>query len=266
MSENEESALAVYESEDHHPMISVASHDLTVLDDVDPPSSATKKNRRKQSAITSSESEDHYTPLSIIDPARMVLEHIDLDPFSCPVANAMVKADYYFTKEQDGLSKPWGSIESPSRVWANPPGGKRGMAARCWNHAAREYAEGRVDIIVWMVFNMSTFQVSIKRTHAGLPTMVDGVILYFRDRVEFLHVVEADMLTGRQISLLTNEPALVAGDCPLHPSALILLPSRTKPQESIDRFIQHFEASPEPTTQVGLVRYDPRTAFKWCKQ
>ncbi len=59
---------------------------------------------------------DWYTPEEYIDAARCVLGDIDLDPATSEVAQAVVKAKQYFTKETDGLSKEWNG-----RVWLNPP-------------------------------------------------------------------------------------------------------------------------------------------------
>jgi len=57
-----------------------------------------------------------YTPTAYIEAARLVLGEIDLDPASCAVANRIVKASKFFTKEQDGLAQQWWG-----RVWMNPP-------------------------------------------------------------------------------------------------------------------------------------------------
>jgi phage N-6-adenine-methyltransferase len=59
---------------------------------------------------------DWYTPEEYIDAARSVLGDIDLDPATSEVAQAVVRAKEYFTKETDGLSKQWSG-----RVWLNPP-------------------------------------------------------------------------------------------------------------------------------------------------
>jgi DNA N-6-adenine-methyltransferase (Dam) len=57
-----------------------------------------------------------YTPADLIDAARDVLGSIDLDPASSPLANETVKAERYYTVDDDGLTRPWAG-----QVWMNPP-------------------------------------------------------------------------------------------------------------------------------------------------
>jgi len=74
-----------------------------------------KKNNSLK-VLTSHKSDEHNTPSYIIEAAREVLEGIDLDPMSNVLANEMVKATTFYTKEDDGLDKNW-----YGRVWLNPP-------------------------------------------------------------------------------------------------------------------------------------------------
>jgi len=57
-----------------------------------------------------------YTPSEYVEAAREVMGCIDLDPASSETANKTVKADAYFTREEDGRGMDWFG-----NVWMNPP-------------------------------------------------------------------------------------------------------------------------------------------------
>jgi phage N-6-adenine-methyltransferase len=81
--------------------------------------------------------QEWYTPRDYIEAAREVLGHIDLDPATSDIAQAIVQAEEYFTAETDGLDKPW-----KGRVWLNPPYSVdlvgRFVAKLCEHHAAKD--------------------------------------------------------------------------------------------------------------------------------
>lgn len=57
-----------------------------------------------------------YTPAKYIEAARKVMGEIDIDPATSPYAQGTVQAKEFYTKEINGLDKPWNG-----RVWLNPP-------------------------------------------------------------------------------------------------------------------------------------------------
>lgn len=59
---------------------------------------------------------DWYSPPWVVDAVRAVVGEFDLDPASCEVANRVVRADRYYTVEDNGLALPW-----EGQVWCNPP-------------------------------------------------------------------------------------------------------------------------------------------------
>ena len=74
--------------------------------------------RSSEAGFLQSLSDEWYTPSDIIESARTVMGEIDLDPASCPMANLVVKARYYFSNVISGLDHEWFG-----RVWLNPPFG-----------------------------------------------------------------------------------------------------------------------------------------------
>ena len=57
-----------------------------------------------------------YTPADIIESARLVMGTIDLDPASSEIANETVRADKFFSADDDGLNQIW-----EGTIWLNPP-------------------------------------------------------------------------------------------------------------------------------------------------
>ncbi len=87
--------------------------------------------------------DEWYTPREVVEAARRALGGIDLDPASCDVAQETVRAARYFTKADDGLSRPW-----EGRVFLNPPfsvkAGKAEFVAKLVEH----YVAGDVEAAV----------------------------------------------------------------------------------------------------------------------
>ena len=72
--------------------------------------------------LTSSLSNDWYTPPEIIEMARLVMGSIELDPASNAHAQTWIKADLYFTEQDNGLAQAW----QAKTIWLNPPYGGLG--------------------------------------------------------------------------------------------------------------------------------------------
>jgi hypothetical protein len=110
-------------------------------------SDAQKELGFKQStkAMVASEHNEWYTPENYIKAAKALLGRIELDPASCEMANTKhIKADKFFTIEDDGLKKRWSG-----KVWLNPPYGDVGpkFAAQL----IQEYGAGHVTEAILLV-------------------------------------------------------------------------------------------------------------------
>ncbi len=94
------------------------------------------------SAAAGYDGDESYTPAKYIELVREVLGEIDLDPASCEVAQKIVRAKHWFSKQQNGLGRPW----MAKAVWLNSPysfpavGDFQGKFVG--DHAARYFAAG----------------------------------------------------------------------------------------------------------------------------
>lgn len=108
----------------------------------------------------SSASVEWYTPEAVIEATRVWGGGtIDLDPCSCPAAQARVKAVRWFGAEHDGLSLRWDA----DTVLCNPPGGRYGResaAAVWWRKAVTEWQLGRARRILFVGFSLSILRTS----------------------------------------------------------------------------------------------------------
>lgn len=158
----------------------------------------------------SSASPEHYTPAEIIEAARQTMGGIDLDPATTALVNERtVKAERIYTREDDGLSKPW-----HGRVWLNPPGGKtkgKSNAAIWWSKLVVEWLEGRVEQAVFLGFSIEILATSqSSRVWVG-----DCPFCVPRRRIEFL-----------------KEGGSV-GDSPTHANIIAFLPPRGCAEEAL---------------------------------
>lgn len=83
----------------------------------DPSPETTAGVPRKAFVANNSGNNEWYTPPEFIASARTVLGEIELDPATSEIANETVKAQEYFTEQDDALSLDW----PPGKIWMNPP-------------------------------------------------------------------------------------------------------------------------------------------------
>lgn len=88
------------------------------------------------------------SPSSYVERARTALGgRIELDPMSEAAFNAVVRAERYYTAEDDGLAQPW---RSPA-LYLNPAGG---LVVQAWRKLMAEHAAGNVQRAVWTGFSV----------------------------------------------------------------------------------------------------------------
>jgi hypothetical protein len=96
------------------------------------------------SLFFSQDTVEHYTPLALVVLVRTLFGSIGLDPASCKVANAVVRAEKILTREDDGLSSDW----KAKNVFCNPPGGVkdgRSLNGLFVDKAHREFKRGNFE-------------------------------------------------------------------------------------------------------------------------
>ena len=62
--------------------------------------------------------DENYTPDYFLAPCKEFLGAIDLDPYSCEIANKTIGAVNIYTRKDDALTQDWTSF---NRKWVNPP-------------------------------------------------------------------------------------------------------------------------------------------------
>lgn len=132
--------------------------------------------------------DEQYTPEHIVDLVTEVLGCITLDPASTALANKTVKADRFYTKEDNGLALMWFC-----NVFCNPPY-SRGMMIQFVEKAIHEIEENNI-LRLCLLSNAMTsadwFQKAIE--------MADRVC-YLKKRISFI-----DPLTGKPKMVLDKK-------------------------------------------------------------
>ena len=110
----------------------------------------------KSNMLIDSGNTEWYTPNDIIEAARSAMGSIDLDPFSCEIANRAVKAGNFFSKDDDGFEKEWFG-----NVWCNHPF-SRVNNRRIFEKAEQEFSKGHVASICMITFASTSEQWFVK--------------------------------------------------------------------------------------------------------
>lgn len=102
---------------------------------------------RKPHVTRNSGQNEWYTPSIYIDAARQVMGTINLDPASSAVAQRFVKAERFYTINDDGLKQDW-----KGKVRLNPPYEKQ-LVELFASRLAQEYSIGNVTEAIVLVNN-----------------------------------------------------------------------------------------------------------------
>lgn len=139
-----------------------------------------------------------YTPPDVIERARVVLGKFDLDPASSDAAQETVKAEAYFTKDDDGLTQEW-----RGKVWLNPPYSQP-LISDFIEKLVEEYRAGRVTEAILLTHNYT----DTSWFHAAAEAA--SAVCFTRGRIGFLDP-NGEKAAATQGQALTYFGANVAG-------------------------------------------------------
>jgi hypothetical protein len=137
-----------------------------------------------------------YTPPAYLDAARKVLGAFDLDPASSTLAQTLVRAKKYHTRDDDGLSKPW-----RGRIWLNPPYAS-GLVDSFIDKLVSHYEAGDVTAAIVLVNNATETEWFHKCAAAA------SAVCFPAGRVRFLDAEgnPGAPLQGQSLLSLGNDP------------------------------------------------------------
>jgi phage N-6-adenine-methyltransferase len=115
-----------------------------------------------------------YTPPEYIEAARACLGAIDVDPASSPLAQEIIRATRFFTRDDDGLRHDW-----RGRIWLNPPYSQPDIA-RFIDKLLAEIGAGRATQAILLTHNYT----DTGWFHAAAATC--AAICFTRGRIRFV--------------------------------------------------------------------------------
>ena len=143
---------------------------------------------------------DWFTPAYLIEAARRAMGSIDVDPASHAIAQKWVKADVFYTVEQNGLEQPWFG-----NIWLNPPYKNRPLKAFV-QRLIREYREDKIDKAVVLVNN------GTETSWGNALLRSCECVCFHKGRIKFLNLgmeeglpLQGQMLCGFGIDYITFE-------------------------------------------------------------
>lgn len=110
------------------------------------------EERIKPHVSHNSGNNEWYTPEEYIESARVTMGVIELDPATSDEANQVVRAQMYYTAEDDGLAQEW-----HGKVWMNPPYASD-LVGRFADKLIGHYEAGQVGEAIVLVNNATETQ------------------------------------------------------------------------------------------------------------
>ena len=146
---------------------------------------------KQVSARDEYDGDEWKTPIEWIEAARDLMGAIDLDPASHDTAQAIIQAGEYYTKDENGLNRPWNRPDgTPARVWCNPPYSTALVQAFTFK-ALEEYRAGNADQVLVLVNNCTD-------TQWFYALAQQFPIMFSRGRVDFWYEDPDDKTPTRQ--------------------------------------------------------------------
>jgi hypothetical protein len=116
----------------------------------------------------SSKSSEWYTPLWLVHKIQQVIGPIGLDPCSSATANKRIRANAYWTEQDNSLGFIWeNQINSPISIYLNPPSkgklpGNRSWAGAYWAKLMEFRDSGYLLEAIYLGFSIEQLQVTQK--------------------------------------------------------------------------------------------------------